>query len=77
MSQLDDILEEVRKEGWNSGWNGDLNPLKDRVKELFLELIGEDAKFKSGGRDSDNLKNGRIRSRNDYKAELRQKVEEL
>jgi hypothetical protein len=69
MSKLDDILEDYDDP------NANVIEESRRVKDLFLELIGNDAVNNFEGNAI--LKETAIRTINSVKAELRQKVNEL
>jgi len=73
MSKLDDILEQLElinkaRTGLLLGY---LPQTKHEIKALMLELIGED------GIPKDRLHKSVVRIRNDLRAELRKKVQEL
>lgn len=71
MSKLDDILI-------MAGLSGDLKFKKaEEIKDLMLELIGEDEVRPESGAQRNGIVQGLRRTRNKQRAELRKKVEEL
>lgn len=74
MSKLDDILQPIVSPY-------DDIPYKQQIKDLFLELIGEDQKHILEARIDNDLEHGEhvgaLNGRNELRAKLRKKVETL
>lgn len=71
MSKLDDILDHLHV---------DVSEEKQQIKDLMLELIGEDILIETEGRHAGRTMKptrGKLLAVNRHKAELRKKVEEL
>ena len=74
MSKLENHLIRYTK-GWEKSDEQQMNVSKEQIKALFLELIGEDEKATSDDA-FDTVRSARL-GRNDLRAELRAKIEEL
>ena len=81
MSKLDDILKEHRE--WMRGIRTDRligtsnDETKQQIKDLMLELIGEDEVRPESGPQRNGTAQGVRRAGNKVRRELRQKVESL
>lgn len=79
MSKLDDIFKSLEITHHSENGRGKISnaPVKQAIKDLMLEIVGEDEIRPSEGPKRNGIEQGLRRTRNKVRNELRQKIEDL
>lgn len=77
MSKLDDIFETTRVDSGKNYPMIDITDAKQQIKDLMLEIIGEDEQRPATGAQRNGTAQAIRRAHNQIRVELRQKVSEL